>query len=64
MDEDGYFIASVPSLPGCYTQAKTFEQVKKRIEEVIKLCLDEDIDLAQANPSSFVGFDRVSINYA
>lgn len=24
-DEDGIFVASVPSLPGCYTEGDTFE---------------------------------------
>ncbi len=38
VDEDGYYVASVPSIPGCYTQGKTLEEVKKRVKEVIKLC--------------------------
>lgn len=37
-DEDGFYVASVPSLPGCYTQAKTLEEAKRRIKEVIELC--------------------------
>jgi hypothetical protein len=32
-DEDGYFVASVPELPGCHTQAKTLDEVMKRIKE-------------------------------
>jgi len=39
-DEDGYFVASVPALPGCYTQAKTLHGLKKRIREAILLCLE------------------------
>jgi predicted RNase H-like HicB family nuclease len=39
-DEDGYFVASVPALPGCHTQAKTFPELKKRIREAILLCLE------------------------
>ena len=27
--EDGFFVASVPSLPRCYTQAKTVKELKK-----------------------------------
>ena len=27
--EDGLFVASVPSLPGCHTQAKTLKELKK-----------------------------------
>ncbi|MGH9354411.1 MAG: type II toxin-antitoxin system HicB family antitoxin, partial [Terriglobia bacterium] len=40
-DEDGYYVASVPSLPGCYTQARTLDQLAPRIREVIALCLAE-----------------------
>lgn len=39
-DEDGYFVASVPALPGCYTQARTIPELKKRIREAILLCLE------------------------
>lgn len=39
-DEDGYFVASVPALPGCHTQGKTYEGVIKRIREAILLCLE------------------------
>ena len=34
--EDGYLIGSVPSLPGCHTQGKTFESVLKNIREAIE----------------------------
>ena len=39
-DIDGYFVASVPSLPGCHTQAKTFDELNKRIKEAISQCLE------------------------
>ena len=38
--EDGFFVASVPALPGCYTQAKTMTELTKRIREAILLCLE------------------------
>ena len=34
-DCDGYYVASVPELPGCHTQAKTLDEVMKRIQEAI-----------------------------
>jgi predicted RNase H-like HicB family nuclease len=40
-DEDGYYVATVPSLPSCYTQARTLEELAPRIREVIALCLAE-----------------------
>lgn len=39
-DEDGYFVASVPSLPGCHSQAKSVEKVMINIKEAIKGYLD------------------------
>lgn len=39
-DEDGYFVASVPALPGCVTQAKTLPQLNERVRDAIKLCLN------------------------
>jgi predicted RNase H-like HicB family nuclease len=39
-DEDGFFIASVPELRGCHTQAKSLDVLMKRIREAIELCLE------------------------
>ena len=36
-DEDGYFVATVPSLPGCISQGKTEKQALKNIKEAIAL---------------------------
>lgn len=63
-DEDNYFVASVPSIPGCYTQGKTLEIAKKRITEVIKLSLDENPDYSQATSSGFIGIENVTISHA
>lgn len=41
-DEDGVYVASVPELPGCYTQGKTLEKVRERIKEAIELVLESD----------------------
>lgn len=36
-DETGWYVASVPELPRCYTQAKTPEELHHRVKEVIRL---------------------------
>lgn len=69
-DEDGMYVASVPELPGCYTQGKTLEEVRKRIREVIQLVLDADEDLRKekltsSSPSPrFFGIEEVTVRYA
>ncbi len=39
LDEDGYYVASVPALRGCHTQAKSLDTLMKRIKEAVELCL-------------------------
>lgn len=70
-DENGVYVASVPELPGCYTQGKTLEQVRNRIKEVIKLVLESDKEIKKEkleSPKSspnFFGIEEVTIrNYA
>ena len=41
-DEDGYYIASVPELPGCHTQAKSLDKLNERIIEAIELYIEVD----------------------
>lgn len=39
-DEDGFFVASAPSLPGCHSQGKSVEEVMSNIKEAIRGYLD------------------------
>jgi predicted RNase H-like HicB family nuclease len=41
-DEDGYYVASVPELPGCHTQAKTLDELIKRVREAIEAYLEAE----------------------
>ncbi|HLC75043.1 MAG TPA: type II toxin-antitoxin system HicB family antitoxin [Candidatus Nanoarchaeia archaeon] len=38
--EDGYLISDVIGLPGCHTQAKTYDKLIERTKEAIKLYLN------------------------
>ena len=38
--EDGYLISSVIELPGCHTQAKTYDELMERTKEAISLYLE------------------------
>lgn len=39
-DGDGIYVASVPELPGCHTQAETLDELSRRIKEAIELYLE------------------------
>ncbi len=56
-DEDGYFVASVPALRGCHTQAKSLDVLMKRIKEAIELCLEVEDPVS----NQFVGVQRVAV---
>ena len=56
-DEDGYFIASVPGLRGCHTQAKSLDVLMKRIREAVALCLEVE----EPASNEFVGVQRIAV---
>ena len=57
-DEDGCFVASVPALRGCHTQAKSLDVLMKRVKEAIELCLEVEVPAM----NEFVGVQRVAVN--
>ena len=57
-DEDGYYVASVAELPGCHTQAKSLDELNKRIKEAIELYLEEEKYEEQLE---FVGIQQVEV---
>jgi len=59
-DEDGYFVATIPSLKSCYTQAKTLEELYPRLQEVIKLCLEEE----RPTNMKLIGVQQIQISGA
>ena len=58
-DSAGYFVASVPVLPGCHTQAKSLDDLMQRIREAIELYLE--VQGIAPEPLDFVGVQRVSV---
>jgi predicted RNase H-like HicB family nuclease len=40
--EDGYFVAHVPALKGCWSQGKTRDEALANIREAIDLYLESD----------------------
>lgn len=59
-DEDGFFVASVPELRGCHTQAKSLDMLMKRIREAIELC--REVEEMQETSARFIGIQRITVD--
>lgn len=58
-DEDGYYVASVPALSGCHTQARSLDKLMERVREAIELYLE--VESASQSTTEFIGVQRVAI---
>ena len=51
-DEDGFYVGNVSELPGCHTQARTLDELMKRVREAVELCLEVEGLKEEAKRSS------------
>lgn len=58
-DDEGYYVASVPELHGCHTQAKSLGTLMDRIKEAIALCLE--VQGQESEPLEFIGVQRILV---
>lgn len=58
-DSEGYYVASVPAIPGCHTQAQSLDDLMSRIREAIALNLE--VENGEIENLEFVGVQRVIV---
>lgn len=56
-DAEDYYVATVPELRGCHTQAKSLDTLMQRIREAIELCLE--VEGEAVSPVEFIGVQRI-----
>jgi predicted RNase H-like HicB family nuclease len=56
-DREGLYVASVPELAGCHTQARSLDELMVRIREAAELCLD--VQGREIEDLEFVGVQRL-----
>jgi predicted RNase H-like HicB family nuclease len=59
-DEEGNYVASVPALTGCHTQARSLDELIERVQGAIAVCLEDD-DAAGRPSLEFIGVQRVTV---
>ena len=60
-DEDGIYVASVPELEGCHTQAETLDELNVRIKEAIELYMEVTSEEDIGNHLDFIGIQKVKV---
>ena len=58
-DSAGYYVASVPSLRGCHTQACSLDELMDRVRKAVELCLE--VEGGKIEPMTFVGVQRIFV---
>jgi len=58
-DAEGIFVASVPGLAGCHTQARSLDELMERVKEAIALCLEDEGN--ETESLEFVGIQRLRV---
>ena len=57
-DEEGWYVGTVPEIPGCHTQGKTIKQLLERIKEAIEVCLESDAEVSNVK---FIGVQKIEV---
>jgi len=58
-DDEGYYVAEVPELYGCHTQAKSLDELMNRVREAIELCVE--VQQPKRSRKRLIGVQRISI---
>jgi predicted RNase H-like HicB family nuclease len=58
-DKEGYYVADVPELKGCHTQAKSLDELMIRVKEAIQLCLETYGD--ESPETHLIGIQKVAV---
>lgn len=58
-DAEGYYVAFVPGLRGCHTQAKSLDELMTRVQEAAELCLEDLGDSVE--PLDFIGVQKITV---
>ena len=59
-DEDGFFVGEVPQLRACYAQGQTTDELLVNMQEVIALCLEDELEAIEEMPE-FIGVQKVAL---
>ena len=60
-DEDGVYVASVPSLKGCYSQGETVDEALENVKDAIRLHIEARKEIGEPIPIEVL-IDEVEVS--
>ena len=58
-DAEGFYVAPVPGLGGCHTQARSLDDLMGRVKEAIEVCLEAEGD--ESTVLDFIGVQKITL---
>ncbi len=58
-DAEGFYVATVPGVRGCHTQARSLDELMGRVKEAIEVCLEAEGDDTAA--LDFIGVQKITL---
>lgn len=58
--ETKLYVGTVPGIIGAHTQGETLDELRKNLQEVLELCLEELKDLEEQLPE-FIGIQEIEV---
>jgi predicted RNase H-like HicB family nuclease len=59
-EETQLYVGVVPGVPGAHTQAASLDELRSNLQEVLELCLEEEVGLRDRLPK-FVGVQQIEV---
>lgn len=58
-DAEGFYVATVPGVRGCHTQARSLDELMGRVKEAIQVCLEAEGE--EVVPLDFIGVQKITL---
>ena len=58
-DAEGFYVATVPEVRGCHTQARSLDELMGRVKEAIEVCLEAEEDTPAT--LDFIGVQKITL---
>jgi predicted RNase H-like HicB family nuclease len=60
-EEASLYVGIVPGVPGAHSQAASLDELRANLQEVLELCLEEQVELREHPRNRFIGVQQIEV---